>query len=93
MLLAKAKTMHISMCINASLRKCPELKVGFLMLLDRITSICDRNAASSPVVKAVSQLLPGKLHGWPCSCCSTPLTGAGTLSKVPQSTHTGNAQL
>ena len=62
MLFVQAKTMHIRMCINATLCSCPELKVGFLMLLDRLMSICERHEASLPVVKAISQLLLGRSH-------------------------------
>ena len=62
--------MHISMCINATLRGCPDLKVGFLVVLDRLMSICERHDAGSALVMVISNLLPGRAHG--CDCPTHP---------------------
>ncbi|CAL5223080.1 g5539 [Coccomyxa viridis] len=69
---ARAKRAHISMCVKAVLHGSP-VTVGahLLELLDKLTSICAENAGSLPIVKALSQALPGvwmclfRLHRWP----------------------------
>ena len=60
----QAKRMHISMCIQTTLRACPERKDAATALLEQLMSICAESEASSLVAQAISQALPGMSHGW-----------------------------
>ena len=59
----QAKRAHISMCVKAILQGSP-VTIGdhLLELLDKVTSICAEYAGSLPIVKALSQALPGTFH-------------------------------
>ena len=73
----QAKRMHISVCVKIFLRQHGETKNRFLILLDKLTSICAEHAVSAQIEKAICQALPGKLHDWvaqpPCLCMSLAL--------------------
>ena len=65
----QAKRIHISMCIRTNLDGSPgTVWHCLLMLLDKLASTLAENAGSSPIVKSISQVLPGKCHASKCGC-------------------------
>ncbi|CAL5223082.1 g5541 [Coccomyxa viridis] len=71
--IAAAKKMHISMCVKAVLHGSSHASEErhFMVLLDKLASICAENADDSPQVDTISKALPGvwmclfRLHTWP----------------------------
>ncbi|CAL5223071.1 g5529 [Coccomyxa viridis] len=75
---AMAKRSHVSMCIMGVLGTDALAEDRYTVLLDRLMNIGSMNAASSPIVKAISQIQPGVqervlwLHEWPYAFLKDP---------------------
>lgn len=67
----QAKKMHISMCVKAVLHGSSHASEErhFMVLLDKLASICAENADDSPQVDTISKALPDRWHRGPSLIC------------------------